>query len=784
VSDQNDAARPKKKGARPPIKSKPASGAAEQPPLSLEQPPVAPPSDEAPTEVTPVVLPSDEAPTEETPVPLPAGDLDATVVDTDIAVSDLDITRSDVTTPAATLVPPPSDEAPTEETLVPPPSDEAPTEVIPVAPPSDADATLSDDTTVTDVDITLSDAKKPKLEFGWLRAHKPDLSSVRSRLHRPTFRRWQLGVLLGFGALVLLFVLFVAVDGGIYYNQVHHGIKVAGQDLGGLSRDEVTAALTTFVDETREQPITLTSGDESWEVLPDDVGTTIDVPAAVSIAMDLTRDGNAFVDLGRRIKLYFSGRDIPLQGAIDDAKMDELLDGLATELDQQPTNARMVISDNQITVAEGEPGSAVDKDALRVQLKALLFTLHTTELQIPMVVIEPDIGAVDVSPALGEANTMISSDLVLTYGDLSWTLTPKEIASYMDLTYKTVDGVSTLVPCLSVSKMRAFFDSLEGSVDTPGVNATMDSDGQTVWVVPGVDGQGLDRESTADALTDAALKAAGRAAEVALMIVEPDLTTAEVEAMGIKDLLASYATTPYTGSTNRQHNVRLGTSLCSGVLMAPGDIFNTDERLGRRDAAHGWLTAPGIVGYGEMEDVYGGGICQVSTTLFNAVFEAGLEIVERYNHSIFINHYPEGRDATVTGGGKNMRFKNDTGHYIFIWGESTGIVTKFYVWGVSDGRTVTSTFSGFYGFTGHGTETIHNAALAPGTRNVTFSGQTGKSSTVTRTITWPDGTTKTEDFVSRYPSIPTMVEVGPDLPPPPTPTTAPPPSTDTTTATT
>lgn len=561
------------------------------------------------------------------------------------------------------------------------------------------------------------------LGLRWLSAHKPHLSSVRSRFHRPHLRRWHLGVLIGLGAVVFLFVVFVAVDGGLYYNKIHHGVRVAGQDLGGLSRSEAAAVLETLVQDTRRQPLTLTRSDESWEVLPRDVGTAIDVPASVSAALDLTRDGNAFVDLGRRIKLYFSGRDLPLRGTVDDGKLDDLLDEVATGLDREPRNALMVVCEDEITIVQEKPGVAVDKGALGAQLTALLFVPGSTdELRIPMVITEPDIGVVDISPALKDASTMISADLVLTHGDLSWTFTPRDIASFMDLTYKTVGGVSTLVPTISAAKMEAFFDAIEDSVDTPGVNATMDSDSQSVWVVPAVDGQMLDRERTAAALADTALWVSWRTAKVVLAAVEPDLTTAEVKEMGIRDLLASYATTPYRGSRNRQNNVRLGTSKCSGTLLAPGEEFDTDERLGKRNRANGWRTAPGIVGNGVLEDVYGGGICQVSTTLFNAVFEAGLEIVERHNHSMYINHYPAGRDATVSGGGKNMRFRNDTDHYIFIWGTSTGIDTAFYIWGVSDGRTVTSSFSGFH----------------------------RRRCTVTRTVTWPDGTSKTEEFKSHY----------------------------------
>jgi vancomycin resistance protein YoaR len=243
----------------------------------------------------------------------------------------------------------------------------------------------------------------------------------------------------------------------------------------------------------------------------------------------------------------------------------------------------------------------------------------------------------------------------------------------------------------------------------------------------------------------------------------PDLTTEEVEAMGIKDLLAAYATTPYSGSAGRQQNVRLATSKCSGVLLAPGEEFNTDNRLGPRDAAHGWATAPGIVGFGEMEDVYGGGICQVSTTLFNAVLEAGLEITERWNHSIYINHYPKGRDATVTAGGKNMRFRNDTAHYIFVYGESNGISTKFYIWGVSDGRSVKIDVGDFYDVQPHTATTVYNPLLPAGASVEIFSGQNGRRCLMTRVVTYADGTTHEDKFKSNFPTMPSVTEVGPTV---------------------
>jgi vancomycin resistance protein YoaR len=165
-----------------------------------------------------------------------------------------------------------------------------------------------------------------------------------------------------------------------------------------------------------------------------------------------------------------------------------------------------------------------------------------------------------------------------------------------------------------------------------------------------------------------------------------------------------------------------------------------------------------------MEDVLGGGICQVATTLFNAVFEAGLEIVERHNHSLYFSHYPPGRDATVTSGAKNFQFRNDTDHYILVRGSSDGITTTFNVYGTDDGRKVDSTFSGWTYGEERTVETVLDAALGPGTSVLQRAGQSARSCTVTRTVTMPDGTVLhhgPEIYGSKYEMITKIMEVSP-----------------------
>jgi vancomycin resistance protein YoaR len=577
-------------------------------------------------------------------------------------------------------------------------------------------------------------------------------------------------------------VLAILVDAAVYYNKVHTGVSVSGHNMGGLTRDEATTRLTGQVEDAQKSGITLSNGDKTWTIMPADVGTKIDVTGAVSAAIDVTRKSNFVVDIGRRFKLLFSHVDVPLNGTVDSTLMDKVLAGVAREIDVPAVNAGLAIDGAKIKVIEGQKGRVVDQATLREQLKTLLLTLHTTELTIPIVVVDPAVQADDNQQALAQAETMISSAVVLKNRDKTWTLTPEQIAANMDFTSENRNGVATLVPYLSAGRLAPLFQKIAGEVANEPVSATFKSDGQKAWVVPGILGQTLDPATTAEALTAAVLKTTDRTAEVGVMTTEPDLTTEEAEAMGIKDLLASYTTPPYTGTSNRQVNVRITTEYASDVMLAPGDVYDFDKQIGPRTAARGYKLAPGIVGPGKLEDVFGGGICQVSTTLFNAVFFAGLEVVERHNHSIYIDHYPNGRDATVTGGGKNLRFKNDTQKYIWIRGASDGITTTFNIYGTSDGRKVSYTTSGFYNVSGRSTVTVTNPALGPSTSNVLIGGQSGKQIKCVRVVKLADGTVLHKDtFISTFPMIPRQIEVGTGTTTTTLPTTT---TTDTSTSTT
>ena len=200
----------------------------------------------------------------------------------------------------------------------------------PTAGEAEADNTLEHTADFTLTDVTLSDTGtgmfKDRLRglassmspSGRQRAVKAE-SSTKDRRHR--LRPWQ-WVLIGGGSLLLILAILLGVDAGLYYDKVHYGVQVAGQDVSGMTSEQATQVVTDFAEQAKNQPITIKGGEHTWKVLPADLQSSIDVPAAVSKAVAVTRQGNIATDLGKKMALYLNGENLPIEGTVDNAKLD------------------------------------------------------------------------------------------------------------------------------------------------------------------------------------------------------------------------------------------------------------------------------------------------------------------------------------------------------------------------------------------------------------------------------------------------------------------------------
>jgi vancomycin resistance protein YoaR len=291
--------------------------------------------------------------------------------------------------------------------------------------------------------------------------------------------------------------------------------------------------------------------------------------------------------------------------------------------------------------------------------------------------------------------------------------------------------------------------------------------------VAGAAGVLLDVPQSVARVLAAASRPAPRTAQLVIGEQQPKRTLAQVQAMGITGTVGTFGTI-YGGDPNRIHNVQLVAHLIDGKLIPPGTTFSFNGTTGERTVEKGFLQAPVIIN-GELQTGLGGGICQVSTTVFNAAYEAGLPITARTNHALYISHYPLGRDATVNYPDIDLKFVNDTGHWLLLRtfvGPSSLTVTLY---GTPQHRRVESTTAPLAFVAPPPVQRTVDATLAPGDVVVDDPGVPAQSTSVERKVYAPDGKLLSDaTWTSNYRAEPEIVRVGPKKPKPKKPaTTAP-----------
>lgn len=317
-------------------------------------------------------------------------------------------------------------------------------------------------------------------------------------------------------------------------------------------------------------------------------------------------------------------------------------------------------------------------------------------------------------------------DLSLKMDDKNLALKSSELKEWLEKYERSYSGKEDIR--ISSEKIYDYLKDLAVSISLEPINANLVFDGDKVSAFsPAVEGIRLDIDKSALAIITA-LENNGDEVELTVIKVPPTITLEKINDLGIEALIARGESNFAGSSQARTHNLRLGASKYNGLVIKPGEEFSFNDILGKVDETGGYL-AELVIKNGELIPEYGGGLCQVSTTMFRAAINAGLPILERRPHSFPVKYYnPQGFDATIYPGVVDLKFKNDTPAHILIQTKIVGTKIIFELYGSDDGRVVA--MDGPYQYD----------QKTNGSMKAYF----------TRTITEPDGDEKEERFDSKY----------------------------------
>ena len=436
------------------------------------------------------------------------------------------------------------------------------------------------------------------------------------------------------------------------------GVRIAGVNVGGLAPETARARLEQRSRALAAEPVLFTSRSGSWHVTPRQLGVRVDWRAAVEAAR---REGEGFGPFRgfRRLGVRVFGADIAPPTQVDEAALEYELDRFARAIDRPHRDAAIRLRGLRPAVVAGRAGVVLDRVAATTTVARALAGFSRASVPLPVRVDRPRVTAARLAPAVAQTRVALSAPVRLRLGKTAWKLPRWRVARLLSLPRGGSRSLRVAGP-----RAERFFAALQRVVNRPPQDADFAVGTRGVRVVPATTGRVLDVPATGRALLAAAVSRERRTAEVVIERRAPERTTREARAMGITGVVGSYETV-YGGEPNRIHNVQLVARLLDKHLIAPGKTFSFNRATGERSAEKGFLDAPVIIN-GELQTGLGGGVCQVSTTVFNAAYEAGLPITARTNHALYIDHYPLARDATVNYPDIDLRFVNDTGHWLLL----------------------------------------------------------------------------------------------------------------------
>jgi len=492
-----------------------------------------------------------------------------------------------------------------------------------------------------------------------------------------------------------------------YANKIYPGVSVGGVDLSGLTPAEAEERLRVQMKYPKTGKIALQEGANVWIARPEELGFILDAPTSVQAAYLVGRSGSLLSRAAAQFNAWSEGNNLPPLFVLDERIAQHYLKGIAAQVDVPIVEASLNVNGVDVVVRSGQVGRNLDVPAAIQAIRGQLTTL--TDGIIPLVVRETPPVILDATAQAELARRILSAALSITVPDAvsgdpgPWTFQPDELAAMLVIErVEDAQGAHYQVG-LDSSKLRGFLDQIAPSFIRSSENARFifnDDTRQLEIIQPAVIGRALDIDTSLQQIKDKVI-AGEHAVGLDMEYTEPQVTdNATAESLGITELVSSYNSYFYGSSNERIQNIQIASSRFHGLLVPPGATFSMADALGDVSLDNGYAEALIILGDRTIKGV-GGGVCQVSTTLFRTVFFGGYPVVERHPHAYRVGYYEQtsggghdadlaGLDATVFVPVVDFKFTNDTSNWLlmetYLNAAARRLTWKFY--STSDGRSV------------------------------------------------------------------------------------------------
>ena len=504
-----------------------------------------------------------------------------------------------------------------------------------------------------------------------------------------------------YSLLVAIFLGLVIVTYGVYalmfMGKVYPNVILGGVSMGGKNKTELRDYIEKNAAANQSKPIKITYATHTYEIKPSEVDFAVNLDKSADDIYSIGRSSGiwrAFID---QVEVLVSKREASVDFQYDPDKMTDRLKNTIGIDNVPPVDASAKMDGIKLVIQREKVGEMVSDEFVTSELLDYWRGLASGTMDLKATVASPKIFIGNEESLQEAVNKLLETKLTLIWGTNKKELKPAEVGALIDFVgmADASNSKQTSQKVLSAqfgsNGVKTYLKTISGVTDKPAKNAKLEiRDGKLAVVQVASSGQVIDVDSSVQKVVDA-IKVAGKdmiTVELAVKDDQPIISEKNLDQLGIVERIGYGETNWGKSPENRKHNILNGVSLLQSALIAPGEEFSTVTTLGKVDDSTGFLPEL-VIKDNKTVPEFGGGLCQVSTTLFRSVLNAGLRVTERQNHSYRVSYYepPIGLDATVYLPKPDFKFVNDTGKHVLIQGRVVGSKVIFELWGTSDGRT-------------------------------------------------------------------------------------------------
>ncbi|MCH7480536.1 MAG: VanW family protein [Chloroflexi bacterium] len=589
----------------------------------------------------------------------------------------------------------------------------------------------------------------------------------------------------GIGLFVIASITILLAFQFAYLNRIYPGVSIAGINLSGMSPTQAAIIISNQLTFDTSDLIFFQDGDTLYKYTPEQLGLIFDPSANADSAYLIGRQGWQWTRIFEQFYIFRNGIDLPPSLLFNGPLAQNELESLALRINQPVIEAALSIEGFDVQFLPGQVGRTLDVWATTAFLSAQFLTLETGV--VPLIIHSSPPAVLDASAQAETAGRILSQPLTLissVNGETVLEIDRAGLADMLEIQRVLDNGITSYQINLNRNQLLAALAGAAPQFNRAPNNARFVFNDETRMldlIEPATIGQTLDLEASIEKINQQ-VAAGNHRIELVFNIIEPMITdSATTEELGISELLQSQTTYFYGSSSARIKNIQIAAAQFHGLFVPPGAVFSMVDNIGDISLDSGYAESLIIFGDRTIKGV-GGGVCQVSTTLFRAVFFAGFPVVERYSHAYRVYYYElnrsgsqdarfAGLDATLYTPLVDFKFKNDTPYWLlmetYVDPSARSITWKFY--STSDGRQVEWQSSGLMNTAAPPTPIFEeNSDLVKGeVKQVDWAVQ-GADVRITRTVTRNGELFFNDEFTTHYEPWAMVCQYGPktkDYPP-------------------